>query len=147
MTDTLNSARGWKAAGATLALLAAAALPLTASAQQAAVAPAPAAEITPDAMTVVRDAETGKLRAPTAAEMVALSQATAGRRVRAAAGVPLTKYHSSGAKGMRLTEEMLSTSVAVRNDDGSLDKQCLEQGHSDAAVHSVASHKPQPAKE
>lgn len=147
MTDTFITARGWKAAGATLALLAAAALPLSASAQQAAASSEQVTDITPDAMTVTRDAETGKLRASTAAEIEAMNVATRGRRVRAAAGVPLTKFHKSGADGVRMTEESMSTSIAVRNDKGGIDKQCVELGHSGLAAHTVASHKPQPAEE
>lgn len=78
-------------------------------------------------MTVVRDAETGKLRAPTADEISAL-QAKEARvsSLRAAPATTLQKYHFTGARGVRLTEEFISHSVAVRNADGTLSTQCLD---------------------
>jgi hypothetical protein len=99
--------------------LAAAALPLHAqeAAQQA------------DALTVVRDAESGKLRAPTPEEAAALTQQATSRTrfARVAVQAPLQKFHSSGAVGVRLTDEMVSSSaVVVRNADGSLQKLCFD---------------------
>lgn len=85
--------------------------------------PAPAA----DSITVVRDAETGKLRDATPAER--------------AAGVVLLQHRlGGGAQGARLTDEFMSSSVAVRKADGKLEMQCLEAHGSDAkaAPHSHA---------
>jgi hypothetical protein len=147
MSDTLNTARGLKAAGAVLALLVAAALPLSAVAQQAAVHPDMPIGDSVDAMTVVRDADTGKLRAPTAAEVDALRTSTSARRIRASAARPMTKYNANGATGARMTDEMASMAVAVRNDKGGLDMQCVEPGHGADAPHTAASHKPQPVEE
>jgi hypothetical protein len=103
--------------------LAAAALPLHAQeAPQQAVAQ-------PEALTVVRDAETGKLRAPTAEEAAAMTQQATSRTrfARVAVQTPLQKFHGSGAVGARLTDEMVSSSaVVVRNADGSLQKLCFD---------------------
>jgi molybdopterin-guanine dinucleotide biosynthesis protein A len=116
---------------AVVALLAVAAMPLQASAQDQQVESS-------SSMTVVRDAETGKLRAPTAAEHAALSQAAKAKslKARASAAAPtLQKSHASGARGARLTDDFMSTVVAVRNADGSIGRQCLES-HDDAeAAH------------
>jgi len=108
------------AAGITLALLGLASQ--SAIAQETPAQPA-------DAMTVVRDAETGKLRAPTAEEQVALrTQATSKLRAArvAPAQVPLEKFHAKGARGARMTDELISSSVAVRKADGSIEMQCFD---------------------
>lgn len=110
------------AAGITLALLGLGAQSAVAQEIQDA---APQAE----ALTVVRDAQTGKLRAPTAEEAAALkAQAPAARSAArtAAPGFVLNKSHSSGIKGFRLTDESMSTSVAVRKADGSIERQCFD---------------------
>jgi len=81
-----------------------------------------------DAMTVVRDAETGKLRTPTAAEAAQLQNANKSQRMRQAAAQPvMAKMHKSGAQGARLTPEFLSSSVAVRTEDGKLAKLCFDR--------------------
>jgi hypothetical protein len=139
--------RGWKAVGAGFALLSAAALPSHAAAQQAnqpanQVATAPA-----DAITVVRDAETGKLRAPTEAELQTLKLAGQASRIRATPAHTMQKFHANGATGVRLTDEFVSTALAVRNSKGGVDMQCLEQGHSAQDVHSDSSHTNQPVEE
>ncbi|MEF9995408.1 MAG: hypothetical protein RR784_02340 [Burkholderiaceae bacterium] len=79
-------------------------------------------------MTVVRDAETGQLRAPTAAELQTLNQGAARARSlsRMAPATPLQKFHSGGARGARLTDEFLSAALAVRQADGGLDRQCFD---------------------
>lgn len=83
----------------------------------------------PDRMVVVRDAETGKLRAPTAAELETMN-AQASRQAPARAGsvlaTTLQKTHASGARGVRLTDEFMSYSVITRAADGTLTKQCVE---------------------
>jgi hypothetical protein len=128
---------GLSAAAALLALLGATALPLTAAAQEA-----PAA----DSLTVVRDAETGQLRAPTAAELTAMHAAKAQKMARglvaraAAPATPLTKYHRSGAVGVRVTDEMVSSSVVmVRQPDGTLAEQCFDDKDT---AHNAVSHGP-----
>lgn len=100
----------------------------------AAVTPtAPAAE----GMVVTRDAVSGQMRAPTAAERQELdikakrdaarkpqAQMT-GKAFTSAAPAPATKAHASGAKGMRLGDEHATFSVVTRQADGSLSSECI----------------------
>ena len=58
-----------------------------------------------DSITVVRDAETGKLRDATPAERAALQAANARRTLRAAPQPVLQKYHASGAQVSDLLEQ------------------------------------------
>lgn len=101
------------AAGITLALLGLA-------------GPATAQEVhANDSLTVVRDAETGKIRNATAEEQAALkAQAQAPnarmRTLRAAPQAFQQKYHASGARGVRLTDEFTNSVHAVRQPDGSI---------------------------
>lgn len=97
-----------------------------------------------DQMTVVRDAETGQLRAPTTAEIDAL-QLKAGRNTSLRAGpaaTALQKFHRSGARGLRLTDEFMSQSVAVRRADGTLDQNCVHsKDAADAALRAPVTAK------
>lgn len=114
-----------------LAAAAAACLPFAAQAHDEA---AHAAET--NKLVVVRDSDTGALRAATADEMAALSakpEVAKGARTAASAATrgavvqqPLLKAHRSGAQGARITDEMASYSVAVRRADGTIDTQCVE---------------------
>ena len=81
-----------------------------------------------DSLTVVRDAETGQLRAPTAEEAAALTAATAKttRSSAAKGGAFLTKRHANGAVGMRATDDMASYSVVTLRADGTLAQACVE---------------------
>ena len=88
-----------------------------------------------DAMIVVRDAQTGQLRAPTATEAAAL-QATKTRRLAAsarAAAVAATpaaptvrSFPSSTAHSARLPQSLASYSVVRRAPDGSLAEVCVQ---------------------
>jgi hypothetical protein len=92
-----------------------------------------------ESLTVVRDPETGKLRNATAEEHASLkSQASAGkmRAARVAPQVFQQKYHASGARGIRMTEEFTTSAVAVKNADGSVGMQCFDSH--DAAKSAVA---------
>jgi len=91
-----------------------------------------------ESLTVVRDAETGKLRHATAAEQAALQAQAAStqRSARVAPKPTQQKVHASGARGARLTDEFVSTSVAVRKPDGSIEMQCFD-AH-DAAQSAVS---------
>jgi hypothetical protein len=105
-------------AGLALAL-SAAALPAAAqqTAQQAEQQATPAA----DSLTVTRDPATGQLRPATAAEQASLRAAVPARaRIRVAAPRVQQKIHASGARGARVTDELLSSAVAVRAPDGSI---------------------------
>jgi hypothetical protein len=83
---------------------------------------------------VTRDAATGKLRAATAEEHQALAAKKAKFAIRAAAPAPMSKSHSSGARGARLTDEFLTSSVAVRQADGTV---VVQHGTTEADVHAA----------
>lgn len=92
-----------------------------------------------DTLVVVRDAETGKLRAATNEERDALQTLRANKRsmltLRAVAATPQLKRHGTGATGVRLTDDMQSYSVMVRRADGTLEEQCFPtKQEADAAV-------------
>ncbi|OWQ48179.1 hypothetical protein CDL60_06250 [Roseateles noduli] len=136
-----------------LGLAIAAALPLAAQAHEAAVpasAAAPTSAATPvasqDSLVVVRDAETGKLRPATAEEHAALQAqvpaAKARVALRAVAISPQMKVHSSGATGIRATDEMASQSVIVRGPDGKLIEACFaSKEEAEAFMKSAAAAK------
>jgi hypothetical protein len=129
------------AAGIGLALIGAAALPLQAAAHEhQAPAPSAAVESGSDAR-VVRDVVTGILRAPTAEESVVMEQqkAARARNFRAAPQPTLQRFHANGARGARLTDEFMSSSIAVIK-DGTLDKQCFDSKEAaDAALQAAGS--------
>lgn len=115
-------------AGISLALLAGAALPIQALAGDAPAKSFPIAVEQDDSMVVVRDAETGLARAPTAAEvteMQARKDAKA-RNFRAAARPAMQKHHRSGARGARISPDQESISVAIRRADGTVETQCFD---------------------
>ncbi|WP_028103520.1 post-PEP-CTERM-1 domain-containing protein [Pseudoduganella violaceinigra] len=120
-----------------LGLALAAALPLHAQEMET-------EQVAADKMTVVRDAETGKLRAPTAEELAALQpKVVAKTMLRAAVAAPAPraqlKFHKSGATGARVTNEFMSSAVVVRNADGTLEKQCTDS-HEGAEAAAQAGH-------
>jgi len=92
-----------------------------------------------DAITVTRDASTGKLRAATSEEQQAMKAAKVRVASRFAAPVPQTKVHASGARGARLTDEFLTSSVAVRQPDGTLKVQhgTVDAAEADAHAHTT----------
>jgi hypothetical protein len=98
-----------------------------------------------DSAVVTRDGATGKLRAATAEEQAGL-QAAKARQLRVAPKSALPKYHASGARGARLTDEFMSTSVAVRTADSKIEMVCNEaHGGSEpvaAHVHAAATLTP-----
>lgn len=109
------------AAGITLALLGLGAQSAIAQQTQEA---APQAE----ALTVVKDPETGQLRAPTAEEVAALkakAPATA-KAARTAAPAVTRIVHPKGYVGYQMTDESMSMAVAVRKPDGSIERQCFD---------------------
>jgi hypothetical protein len=146
MSEKLKSSqRWWQAVASSLALLCVAALPTGAAAQEA---QQPAATASSDAMTVVRDAETGKLRHATAAEAQALQKPAKLRSLRIAAAPNLQKFHPSGAQGARLTDEFISAAVAVRKPDGGVEMQCFESHESaDEAMKAGHTHVTTPVTE
>lgn len=112
-----------------LVLMAGAALPLHAPAQSTQDTQASAAAVTSrNDIIVVRDADTGALRAPTSDEHAAMEADKAARAAnfRVAPQATLQRYHASGARGARLTDDFMSTSIARIQADGSIDKQCFD---------------------
>jgi hypothetical protein len=119
-------------------VLSAAALP--AAAQEAQATPETAVQASNN-MTVVRDAETGKLRAATAAEQASLASVKPRALLRVAAPRPLPKVHASGAQGARLTDDFFASSalIAVRQPDGKVklehgDPAAVQQGQADVST-------------
>jgi hypothetical protein len=110
---------------------------------QAADAPQPATPAAPtaiaaDAQVVVRDADTGELRAPTASEYQTLQ--AQGSKLRQLARPLLMKSHASGAVGVRLNEEYMSYSVVVKQADGRLVEYCFSSPEAaQAAIGAPAS--------
>jgi hypothetical protein len=120
MSCNLKSyARQVGAVGAGLVLVTAAALPLAAQADESASAPTDAVSN----MIVVRDAQTGKLRAATAAETRALMGPV--RQQRSARLNTVPRYNANGARGARLSDDMMSYSVVVRQPNGGLTEYCF----------------------
>ena len=129
-------------AGTGLALVGATLLPLQANAQ--ATKEAPARVDASAAQVVVRDAATGALRAPTAEEAEAMTpRAPAAATLRrGAAPSTMQKAHSSGARGLRLSDDFMSYSVVVRQADGSLVEQCFgSKAEADSALKSAPAAK------
>jgi hypothetical protein len=81
--------------------------------------------MTPSAQIAVRDATTGRLRAPTAAEVATLHAAGAQALRGARPAENLTRYHRSGATGARLNDNFMSYAVIVRQPDGRLTEYCF----------------------
>ena len=131
-----------KPLGLVAALVAAAAVPTLARA-----APEAAADAAPpvstaasgDAQIVVRDAATGRMRAPTAEEAQVLHNHSRALRRASSPTVPESKSHWSGARGVRLTDDFMTYTVVVKNADGSLVELCVEGNEATARVLKAAS--------
>jgi hypothetical protein len=99
-----------------------------------------------EGMVVVRDPQTGKMRAPTPEELRAL-RAKAPPPAAALAGAPQqpkTLTRRDGARGVRLGEKTLVYDVVTRGEDGKLSSQCVqgEAAAQDALQHPAnAEHK------
>lgn len=120
---------------------ASAAPPMPAAADDATPQSLPLSAPGTESLTVVRDAVTGKLRQPTAQELVELQRQMQLQRAqqRIAPAAPLTKYHRSGAVGVRVTDDMIGYSVLVRRRDGSLAEQHFSsKQEAEAAVRAGA---------
>ncbi|MFC5459112.1 post-PEP-CTERM-1 domain-containing protein [Massilia niabensis] len=86
-------------------------------------------------MVVVRDAQSGQLRAPTPAEIRALAPPAAAARM-AAPSQPALFTHPGGSRHVRLGERGLVYSVVTRGADGKLAEQCV---HGEAAAEKAVS--------
>ena len=95
-----------------------------------------------DAQIVVKDGDTGKLRAATPEEARALHAGRANARASRGAS-PESRSHWSGAQGARLTDEFMSFTVVVKRADGKLVELCVEGAETTAkVVASVPQFKP-----
>ena len=93
-----------------------------------------AAEPVQDGMTVVRDPQTGKLRAPTAAELRAMRGTV--EQPSMVAPEPLkSTVRADGSRAIDLGERGMVYSVMKRNADGSLAARCVKGG--EAAARAV----------
>lgn len=101
-------------------------------------------------MTVVRDAETGALRPATAAELVALARRQAESAVSTSGTSTvqglLPKYSvlNQSARGVRMTDAMVSSVVATRQANGKLEMQCLPNPEAQSLVQRSAAPTPAP---
>lgn len=122
-------------AGAGIALCAIA-LPAAAQSEQAAPSTPATASTTAmpgaDAQTISRDPGTGQLRNATPQEQANLQAMRTMKQARIAPKPVLQKYHASGAAGLRLSDQYLSSSVAVRTPDGQIQMICNEPHGADA---------------
>jgi hypothetical protein len=94
-------------------------------------------------MVVVRDAQTGKLRHPSPAEVKALRAQPLARALAAPAATSPVTVRRDGTMHKRLGERGMVYSVVTRDADGKLHDQCV-QG---AAAADKAVHAPAPAEQ
>lgn len=80
-------------------------------------------------MVVVRDAETGQLRAPTSLEARALHPRTNASAARAAAPAPRMIIGPGGRRSVQLGERQMVYSVVTRDAEGKLAEQCVHGDH------------------
>ena len=123
------------------ALCAALSFPAAAQEQSGTTQPAAAQSGTAQSgMVVVRDPQTGELRAPTAAESRALAPQGPSAGISAKAAAPAAVTHPGGARQVRLGERSLVYSVVTRGPDGKLAEQCVHgEAAADKAAHAPAS--------
>ena len=114
-----------------------AALALPACAQQAAPQQAPSQQ----GMVVVRDADTGELRAPTADEARALHPRSSASAAGVAAPAPKMVTGPGGRRSVQLGERQMVYSVVTRGADGKFEQQCVHGAHAaDGAVKGAHQH-------
>lgn len=79
-----------------------------------------------DGIVVVRDAQTGQLRAPTADEMKALTQVRPGALKAQPPLSSLVTKNPDGSRRLRLGERGQVFTVVTRGPDGTLAEQCVQ---------------------
>jgi hypothetical protein len=130
----------------TLSMLAAVVVLASLTLHTKAQAQAKDAERGQEGMVVVKDAQTGKMRAPTPEELRAL-RAKAPPPAASLSGTtsaPKNLTRRDGARGVRLGEKTLVYEVVTRGEDGTLSEQCVqgEDAAKDALQHPAnAQHK------
>jgi hypothetical protein len=92
-----------------------------------------------EGMVVVRDPQTGKMRAPTPEELRALRAKAPppSAAVTGAAPQPRLLPRRDGARGVRLGEKSLVYDVVTRGEDGKLSSQCVQ---GEAAAREAMDH-------
>jgi hypothetical protein len=86
-----------------------------------------------EGMVVVRDPQTGKLRAPTSDELKALrAQAPSATLAAPRQSTPVSR--GDGSRGVRLGEGNMVYEVVTRGADGKLTRECVEGG---TAAHAL----------
>lgn len=88
-----------------------------------------------EAATVVRDAETGKLRAPTPAELKALQAKNPQPKTLAPA---VSSLRPDGTRSVNLGERGMVYALAKRNADGTVSEHCVKDG--EAAIDQENHH-------
>lgn len=100
---------------------------------------------TQEGMVVVRDADTGELRAPTSEEARALHPRTNASAAGTAAPAPKMVTGPGGRRSVQLGDRHMVYSVVTRGADGKLEEQCVHGAH--AAEHALqGTHKHGTAK-
>jgi hypothetical protein len=89
-------------------------------------------------MIVVKDPETGQLRAPTAAEIEALKTAAPAPKLAVSGQATTVEKLLSGRVRATLGPEYMRYSVVRKNPDGSLSEECVTPANLDAAVYAPA---------
>jgi hypothetical protein len=92
-----------------------------------------------EGMVVVRDAQTGKMRAPTPEELRALRAKTppSSAALTGTAQAPRQLSRRDGARGVRLGEQSLVYDVVTRGEDGKLSGLCVQ---GEAAAREATDH-------
>ena len=92
-----------------------------------------------EGMVVVKDPQTGKMRAPTPEELRALRAKTppSAAALAGAAQQPKSLTRRDGARGVRLGEKTLVYDVVTRGEDGKLSEQCV---HGEDAARNALQH-------
>lgn len=99
-----------------------------------------AAAAQPQGMVVVRDAASGELRAPTAAEFQALQAASPVAKARSAAATPKASVAKNGTRKVQVGTDSLVYAMTTRDADGQLHEACVQgDAAAQAALRNVAS--------
>lgn len=116
------------------------------AAAQTATSAAPGAGTSGQGVVVVRDAETGQVRAPTAAEMRALQPSpSASAKSSAAMAPPVMVTGPGGRRSVRLDERQMVYSVVTRGPDGKPEERCVAGNNAGAKAAERALSRPAPA--
>jgi hypothetical protein len=90
-----------------------------------------------EGLVVVRDPQTGQLRAPTADELKELRARTPATAGLAAPRPPATVSRRDGSRGLRLGEQGMVYDVVTRGPDGKLTSECV---HGEAGAAHALDH-------